>query len=193
MLDRLSASFMLAVLAVAFRPWWSVRVRSASWEDGRETDVIYTTYGRTAWQVSTRWTVAVLLVAAVAVVWLIVVLGRRRIPFVVRVLALGVIVVAVALTVAQWRGIESWPPPNAVSRVDVELGSVDTHRDHKQELADAWTVRDHLRSIHDTGLTADVTPEMWFGLATMSLTAVTLFAGMLARPRRTLGPDGPSL
>lgn len=76
-LDRLTAGLGLAVFAVAFRSWWSVRARSASWAGGHETNVVFTTDGRTAWQASTRWTIAVLLAAAVAVVWLVLLLWRR--------------------------------------------------------------------------------------------------------------------
>jgi hypothetical protein len=190
-LDRLTASLGLAVLAVAFRPWWSVQTRSASWEAGHETNVVLTTHGRTAWQASTRWTVGALLPAAVAVVWLALLLWRRRIPFVGRILALGAVAFAIALTIAQWRGVEHWPPPNATTRTDITLGLVDAHRDLQQELLHAWAERDHLRSIHQTGLTADVTQGMWVGLTAMSLTAVALLAGMFARPPRTARPAGP--
>jgi hypothetical protein len=181
-LDRLTAGLGLAVLAVAFRPWWSVRVRSASWREGRETNVVFTTHGRMAWQTSTRWTAAVLLVAAVAMVWLVFLLWRRQIPFVGRILALGVVVLAIGLTTAQWRDVEQWPPPNAVTRSGVVLGQADAHRDVEQGFLDDWAERDHLRSIHMTGLTADVAEGMWVGLAAMSLTAVALLAAMVARP-----------
>ena len=191
MLDRLTAGLGLAVLAVAFRPWWSVRSRSASWRDGHETNVVFATHERMAWQVSTRWSAAVLLAAAVAVALLVFLLRRRRVPSVGRILALGVVVVAIGLTVAQWRGVEHWPPPNAVIRTDISLNQVGEHRDFEQELLDDWAERDHLRSIHKTGLTADVAEGMWVGLATMSLMAVALLAGMFARPRRNAEPAEP--
>jgi hypothetical protein len=180
--DRLTAGLGLAILAVAFRPWWSVRVRSAAWEGGRETNVVFTTHERTAWQMSTRWTVAVLLAAAVAVVWLVFLLRRRRIPFAVRILALGVVVVAVALTVAQWRGIEHWPPPGSISKTQIVFGPTTERRDPDQDLVTSWAERDHLRSIDQPGLTADVAEGMWVGLAAMSLLAVVLLAGASVRP-----------
>jgi hypothetical protein len=186
-LDRLTVGFGVAVLAFAFRPWWSVRVRSASWEDGHETNVVFTTHTRTAWQVSTRWTVAVLLVAAVTAVWLVFLLRRRRIPLVGRILALGVVGVAIALTTAQLRGVEHWPPPDAVTRTDISVGPAEVNRDFQQELLDSWAERDHLRSIHETGLTADIAEGMWIGLAAMSLAAATLLAGMVVRPTQDAG------
>lgn len=191
MLDRFAAGLALAVLAAALRPWWSVRSRSARWEDGHESNIVFTTYGRMVWQVSTRWTVAVLLAVAVAMVWMAFLLWRRRIPFLARVLALGVVVIAIGLTIAGWRDIEHWPPPNAVARAEIRIDPIDAHRDVERALLDDWAERDHLRRIHTSGLTADVAGGMWVGLVAMSLTAGALFASMLVRPRRTAGPAGP--
>jgi hypothetical protein len=85
-----------------------------------------------------------------------------------RILALGVVGVAIGLTIAQWRDIERWPPPNAVTWTTASIGPADEHRDYQQELADTWAERDHLRSIHEAGLTADATDGLWIGLAASS-------------------------
>jgi hypothetical protein len=189
--DRMAAGLGLAVFAVAFRPWWFVRSRSALWQDGRETNVVFTTYERTAWQMSTRWSAAVLLVAAATVALVVMLMLRRAVPATGRILLLGVLVVAIGLTIAQWRGVEHWPPPNAVASASISVGHVDERRDFEQELFDAWAERDNLRSIHETGLTADVAEGMWVGLAAMFLMAVALVAGPFTRPRRSTAAAEP--
>jgi hypothetical protein len=122
---------------------------------------------------------------------LVFLLRRRPVPAAGRTLLLGVVVVAIGMTIAQWRGVEHWPPPNAVTRTSITLGHVDERRDFEQELLEDWAERDHLRSIHETGLTADVTEGMWVGLAAMSLMADALLAGPLTRPRRTAAAAEP--
>jgi hypothetical protein len=161
----------LLVVAASFLPWWVVRACARGL---CEVDT------GSAWRASSLWSAAIV-VAVIGVAtrlgWR---LARNEVP---RVLHAGVLlasVVALSLTLLQWRIIPSRPKPPARSS---NTFSVDVYRfvTHAEFVRDLM-VRDHLQSYHDGGLDVDVGWGMWVGVAGMVLIVLVLIGAGRAVP-----------
>jgi hypothetical protein len=168
----------LLVVAASFLPWWVVRMC------GRGSCEVQTA---SAWRVSSLWSAAVVIAVVGVVAWLGWRLTRGEVP---RMLHAGVLlasVVALSLTLVQWRIIPSSPPPPAPSKDGFVINAYRfvTHAEFVRGLM----VRDHLRSRHDGGLDVDVGWGMWVGVAGMVLTALALIGAGRGEPAGRAVPD----
>ncbi|MFD0519342.1 hypothetical protein [Paractinoplanes durhamensis] len=165
----------LLVLASAALPWWAVRVRVRDANGGR-----IETYSGSAWQISTRWTVAVLIVFAAAAIWLTWRSVRGRVARPVWLLLLAAVVVAVFLTLDQRDRSEQWlaAPTRGESTIQLTVGP---DPDPVGSLAAAWLRRDDLNTYASPGLNTGVGWGFWTGFTAMLLTGLSLAVA---------GPDG---
>jgi hypothetical protein len=174
--DRFVAWAGLLVLASSFLPWWMVRIRVGT---------RYETHYGSAWRMSSRWSVAVVITVAAAAAWLVWRMVRGRVPRVVPVIACAAAALSIVLAVAQWRAVEARPLPGSTTTASVRIGVAGRESDPATELADAWMVRDHLRSYHNPGLYVDIGWGIWIGLGAMVLVALSLVvAGSGRSPSR---------
>ncbi|MET8151505.1 hypothetical protein ACIBSW_20295 [Actinoplanes sp. NPDC049668] len=153
----------LLVLVSGFLPWWAIQV-------GNET------YVGSAWRMSTRWTVSVLLTVTAAVAWLAWWMTRGRVPVAIWLAALVAVTVSMFLTLQQRSDVEPWPPAEATALLEpgnylsAEVEMSDT------EFAESVMPRDHLRRYTDPGIESGTSYGFWAGLAGMILTGLSLAA-----------------
>jgi hypothetical protein len=165
----------LLALASAFLPWWAVRVRV-----GDASGIHVETYTGSAWQMSSRWTAAVLLSFGAAAVWLAWRSIRRRVAWPAWALLLVALVTAVFLTLDQRDRAAQWlaTPTRSTSTITLSAGP---DPDPAGSLAAAWMRRDDLNAYASDGLNTGVSWGFWTGLTAMILTGLSL---------ATAGPDG---
>ncbi|MCU7728523.1 hypothetical protein ODJ79_32835 [Actinoplanes sp. KI2] len=151
----------LLTLLSGFLPWWAMRV-------GTETFV------GSAWRMSSRWTVAILLTVGAAVGWLAWRMTRGRVPVAIWLAALAAVAVSVLLTLQQRSDVETWPPAevNAAGVSEVHLSSV--KEVSATEFAESLMPRDRLRRYSDPGIEAGTSYGFWVGLVGMTLTGLSL-------------------
>ncbi|WP_213004678.1 hypothetical protein [Paractinoplanes toevensis] len=144
-----------------FLPWWAMRV-------GTETFV------GSAWRMSSRWTVSVLLTVAAAVVWLAWRMARARVPVAILLAALAAVAVSVFLTLQQRSDVELWPPAEVTATPVPEFQLSATVEVSGTEFAESVMPRDHLRRYTDPRIEAGTSYGFWAGLAGMTLTGLAL-------------------
>ncbi|GIF25083.1 hypothetical protein BJ973_007340 [Actinoplanes tereljensis] len=164
----------LLVLASAFLPWWAVSVQV---RDAGGTHVA--TYFGSAWQMSSRWTAAVLIVFGAAALWLVWRLVRGRVPGPVWAVLLAAVAIAVFLTLDQRDASGEW-----LSAPTIEL-SLGPDPDPAGSLAAAWMQRDDLNAYASDGLNIGLAWGFWTGFTAMILTGASL---ALAGPEGTRTP-----
>jgi len=170
-------------------PWWTFRLRV---NDGHQT------YVGNAWRMSSRWSAAIVIAVGAVAIWAVWRAWRGRVPLPVRLVLAAAVAVAVYLTLAQWRDVEAWPPPGAVTTSRIAIASLDTRpKDPTADFLASWMQRDHLRSYHNPDLYADISWGLWVGLGTLMLVVVALLlAGPTRRPSpppaSSAGPTGPA-
>jgi hypothetical protein len=155
----------LLVLASAFLPWWAVSVQV---RDATGTHV--ETYAGSAWQMSSRWTAAVLIAFGAAAVWLTWRLVRGRVAGPVWGLLLAAVAVSLFLTLDQRDASQEW-----LSAPTIQLNS-GPGADPAGSLAAAWMHRDDLNAYASDGLNIGVTWGFWTGFTAMVLTGISLAA-----------------
>lgn len=160
------------VLASGFLPWYGTAV-SVGPAGKMSAD-------QSAWQTSTRWTVAVLLCAAVAGVWAGWRVSGGRVPLVVRLALAGCVLVAVILTVSQYTDRPRMAGPSTV--VGVATYCHTSVRRCGEPLS-----RDHLVVVHTATVNADVRWGFLLALTAMVALSVAIAACSGARLPRSSG------
>jgi hypothetical protein len=159
------------VLVSGFLPWWVARWRVI---DGAGERVSAET--ASAWQISSWWTVGLLLGVAGAGVWLLVAGRGVRAGRVGRWLARALVAAGlVAVVWPRWRMDSANGGSSAGGLVDLPLDAP------RPSLGSGWLVRDRLVAYHDPGGGFDVGIGygMWVGVTVLGLLLVV----MLALPR----------
>jgi hypothetical protein len=183
--EQLVALAALAALAASFMPWWAVQVRVGNH---------YETIAGSAWQTSTRWSLAVLITLAAAAIWLLWRLARRPVPAAAYLVALAGIALAVHLSLTQsW---EAWPPADqtTVARVTITAspGYDPDPEPNLEPVKASYMQRDALLATDSPGVYAGVGWGLPVGVATMVFVGIaTLVAGpgtAAERRRRLFGP-----
>jgi hypothetical protein len=179
--DRLVLTAGFLVLVSSLLPWWELRERIGV--GGKSHDEYH---DGNAWVMSTRWSIAIVIVVAVVAVWALW-RSRASVPLAGRLVLAAVTTVGVYLVLAQWSAVDvvSDSPTREVITIEPAPPT--------DPIIDAWMQRDQLRSYHSAGLSADVTWGLWVGLGAM----LVVLVGLLVAGRRTpvaepsaLGDDG---
>lgn len=165
----------LLTLVSGFLPWWVMRVGIGT----------FTAFTGSAWRMSSRWTVSVLLTVTVAVAWLAWRTTRGRVPAAIRLGALAAIVVSVFLTLQQRSDVEPWPPADVTTTFQPGNHLSAKVEMSDSEFAEAVMPRDHLRRYTTPGIEAGTSYGFWVGLAGMTLTGMSLIAAGSGGRRQT--------
>ncbi len=147
------------MLATGFLPWWSVRY---AYSDATGSGHITET--ASAWEMSTLWSIALVLTATVAAGWAWWTAKRGRPPRWMLITALACTTVSVLLVVLA-RAV-AWAPGSGTAEWVMSWST------GEDTLAQSWMVRDRLLTRADPDLTVDVTWGLWVGLAAIVLVAV---------------------
>ncbi|WP_156051657.1 hypothetical protein [Allokutzneria albata] len=156
----------LLVLVTGFLPWWSVRwTYSEGTAHGQRTATV------SAWQVSTIWTLALLLAAAAATAWAWWSWRSGCRPLLATVAAFACIVLAAVMLVAE-RGspLSSLP---GTRRFEWSMSFTDGPMP-ENHIAQSWMVRDQLLTYDDGHLTVGTAWGWWIGLAAVIAVSVLL-------------------
>ncbi|MET8050840.1 hypothetical protein ABZU75_24890 [Streptosporangium sp. NPDC005286] len=164
----------MLLLAVSFWEWFGISwAVSDQYGDRTEQSTA------NAWQASTTWSVAVLLVVVAALLWSL--RGVAAASRWSRPAALTLVVLGVALTTWQWWNIHpgekgsfydeleilsDFDSPTVVSQPEEQIGAI---------------IRDDLFSFHHPGYSADVRPGLYIALFLLVLELVLMVSAFLPR------------
>ncbi|WP_156051059.1 hypothetical protein [Allokutzneria albata] len=158
------------VLVTGFLPWWTVRY---AYSDASGSG--HLTESASAWGISTAWTCALLLTAAVTAVWAWLRAKQRRAPrwgLAVSLLCAAVSVLLIALV----RGA----PLNGTQEMSMSWVDSSSSED---SFAHSWMIRDRLFTYDDPDLMVGIGWGWWAGLIAILLcAAVILRAGRSRHP-----------
>ncbi|MEU8819043.1 hypothetical protein [Actinoplanes sp. NPDC048796] len=139
------------------------------------------TFAGTAWQMSSRWSAAIVIAVAAVAVWLVWRFVRGRVPLPVWLAVLAAVTVSVFLTLVQRSDIEPMNDPETETTMTIEL-DVDGKPESEPgaDIAADWMKRDHLVPYRSDGLDVGLGWGLWVGLAGMVVAGLAVAAG---RPR----------
>ncbi|MGY0235517.1 hypothetical protein [Longispora urticae] len=166
--------FGAVVVLSGFGPWFQ---ETSSYEDGTSSyDYV------TAWQASTSWTWALLLVAAVTVAWTGWTVVRGRVPVPLAVEAVVAVAAAGLLAVGQVTDIPVSAAEDQGRPVGV-LGAITFSSDPAPERTYSFVVRDHLEAVHGQYYDKDLGWAAWPGIAGIAVLLLSILVTTL-RDRR---------